>query len=75
LHGAEQGHTISAQLYQNEKEVGQAVLSQEGWKREDIWVTTKVRLEKVIRNEDSATERKSGRYGTHSMDMTQQADQ
>lgn len=33
---------ISAQLYQNEKEVGQAVLSQDSWKREDIWVTTKV---------------------------------
>lgn len=35
-------HIDSAQLYANEKEVGQAVLSQEGWKREDVWVTTKV---------------------------------
>lgn len=32
----------SAQLYGNEKEVGQAVLSEDGWKREDIWVTTKI---------------------------------
>ncbi|UZJ52854.1 hypothetical protein CBS101457_002174 [Exobasidium rhododendri] len=35
-------HVDSAQWYQNEKEVGQAVLAQEGWKREDVWVTTKI---------------------------------
>lgn len=36
-------HVDSAQFYGNEKEVGQAVLAEDGWKREDIWVTTKVR--------------------------------
>jgi len=38
----------SAQFYGNEKEVGQAVSAQEGWKREDIWVTTKVSLGKGL---------------------------
>lgn len=38
-------HIDTAQLYKNEKEVGQAIQDcSSSVKREDIWVTTKVRI-------------------------------